>query len=248
MLTQQNLLDIEKLAIAIDHDAAFGGKSKGNKHLLRVVAIVEFMAKKLEANLPIAIAGALLHDTALPTGDDYNYETNKKVVKNILEPLHLDQDDVDQIAECVASHEGTANAKSLEAKIVHDADVIEKLGLLGVIRHTWKLTNFGKIDPEHITDQDVKTILDHIEWRSGKLNTDLSQKIGKYMSLSLDHERAKTIITLVSNMAFKGIITEKIAQELEKVLEEEEIQKLREQLSLGYLEKFEIVEGVYNQG
>lgn len=239
MLTQRNLDDIKKIAITIDHDAAFGGKSKGNLHLFRVVAIVEFMTKKMEANLPIAIAGAFLHDTALPTGDDYNYETNKKVVTGILEPLHLAKDDVDQIAECVASHEGTAQAKSLEAQIVHDADVIEKLGLLGVIRHTWKLTNLGKIDAEHISDQDVKTILDHIEWRMKKLQTPVAKKIGEYLSISLDEKRAKTIIALVSGMAFKGIITEKIAKELERMLEKNEIRALRDQLSLGYLKKFE---------
>lgn len=239
MLTKQNLLDIKKLAIAIDHDAAFGGKSKGNKHLLRVVSIVKFMAKKLEANVPIAVAGAFLHDTALPTGDDYDYETNKQIVQGILKPLHLLKDDVDQIAECVASHEGTAKAKSLEAKIVHDADVIEKLGLLGVIRHTWKLTNLGKIDFEHITDGDVETVLNHIEWRMKKLLTPVAKKIGKYLSISIDHTRAKTIIGLVSAMAFKGIITEKIAKELEKTFTENEIKKLREQLSLGYLKKFE---------
>lgn len=238
MLTKQNLRDIKRLAIEIDHDVSFGGKSKGNKHLLRVVAIVEFMAKTMEADLLIATAGAFLHDTALPTGDDYNYQKNKTIIMDILKPLHLLKSDVDQIAECVASHEGTAEVKSLEAKIVHDADVIEKLGLLGVIRHTWKLTNLSRINAEHITDEDVETVLSHIEWRKNKLQTQLGKEIGKYLSISISHVKAKAIIVVASSMAFKGIITEDIAQELERILTDDETKRLREQLSLGYLEKF----------
>jgi len=238
MLNKNILLKIKKLALKTDYNVAFGGKSKGNRHLLRVVRVAKFLAQKAGADESVAVAGAFLHDTALPSGNDYDYLQNKRIVKDLLKPFNLSQIELHRIAECVASHEGTTSPKTLEAKVVHDADVLEKLGLLGIIRHTWKLTNSGKIDYKIITDKNIKIILDHIKWRRKKLQTPMAKKIGKYLSTPIDKQKAKMIVTLSSGMAFKGIITEKIAFVLQKCLNKEENQKLREQLNLGYLSKF----------
>jgi len=238
MLNKNILLKIKKLALKTDYNVAFGGKSKGNRHLLRVVRVAKFLAQKAGADESVAVAGAFLHDTALPSGNDYDYLQNKRIVKDLLKPFNLSQIELHRIAECVASHEGTTSPKTLEAKVVHDADVLEKLGLLGIIRHTWKLTNSGKIDYKIITDKNIKIILDHIKWRRKKLQTPMAKKIGKYLSTPIDKQKAKMIVILSSGMAFKGIITEKIALALRKHLNKKENKKLREQLNLGYLKKF----------
>lgn len=238
MLNKNTLLKIKQLAFKIDHDLAFAGKSKGNKHLHRVVRIAEFMAIKSSANISTVLAGASLHDTALPSGNDYNYDNNKKIVKGLLKNLGLSAEELESIAECVASHEGTTRPMTLEAKIVHDADVLEKTGLLGIIRHTWKLTNLGIIDYKNITDEDVKTVIDHLKWRKKKLQTPLAKKMEKYLSIPINQQKIKTIITLTSKQAFAGVITEKIALSLKKVLNEKENSKLKEQLSLSYLNLF----------
>ena len=145
-------------------EKASGGKSKGNKHLFRVVKIADHLAKKMKADARIVQAGAWLHDTALPSGNDYDYKKNKRIVQKILSSAPISKGDKNLIAECVASHEGTEGPKTLEARVVHDADVLEKVGLLGLIRHTWKLTNSDKINPSAVKDGDVKKIVDHIAW------------------------------------------------------------------------------------
>ncbi|RJQ32307.1 HD domain-containing protein [Candidatus Parcubacteria bacterium] len=238
MLKKNILLKIKKLALETDHDVAFGGKSKGNKHLLRVVHVAKFLAQKTGANDFIVIAGAFLHDTALPSGNDYNYLKNKKIVKNLLKHFNLSANELNNIAECVASHEGTITPKTLEAKVVHDADTLEKSGLLGIIRHTWKMTNFKKINHEKVEDSDVDMILCHVEWRRKNLQTPIAKKIGKYLSTPINKQKAKIIVKLSANMAFNGVITEKIALALRKNLNKKENQKLREQLNLGYLKKY----------
>ncbi len=238
MISKDTLSKIKKLGLKIDHDIAFGGKSKGNKHLLRVVGIAKFLAEKTGADASIVIAGASLHDTALPSGNDYNYLQNKRIVKKLLKPFNLSQNELDEIAECVASHEGTVNPKTLEAKIVHDADVLEKVGLLGLIRHTWKMTNLKKIDYTLIQDKDVKKITDHIAWRSKRLQTPIAKKIAKYLAVPIHKEKAKIIVSLTANMAFRGIVTEKIALALRKRFSQKEYKKLREQLNLRYLLRF----------
>lgn len=200
--------------------------------------MAKFLARKTGADESIVIAGAFLHDTALPSGNDYNYFKNKKVVKNLLKHFNLSQKEMEGIAECVASHEGVVNPKTLEAKVVHDADVLEKVGLLGIIRHTWKMTNLKKINYKMIEDDDVSIILSHIEWRRKRMQTPIAKKIGKYLNIPIDKQKAKTIIALTSSMAFGGVVTEKISTTLRKHLNKKWNEKLREQLNLSYLSKF----------
>lgn len=235
MLHTNKIKEIKRLAIEIDHQQAFGGKSKGNKHLQRVVRIATFLASKMKANKNITIAGAWLHDTALPSGNDYDYEQNKRIIMGILQPLQLEADVVHLIAECVASHEGTKKPELLEAKIVHDSDVIEKLGLLGIIRHTWKLTNSHKIDYKHITDADIKTVVQHIAWRKKQLHLPISKKIARRISVSISQKILRIIVPVIAELAYRGVITEKIAKLIEPYLSKIQKNTLRKQLNLSYL-------------
>jgi predicted ATP-dependent protease len=121
---------------------------------------------------------------------------------------------------------------------VHDADVLEKTGLLGIIRHTWKLTNSEKINHKNVTNKDIQKVLDHIKWRENKLQTNIAKNIARYLNISFTKQKTKTIITVTVKMAFDGIITEKIAFTLHKYLNKEQNKKLKEQLNLSYLNKF----------
>jgi HD superfamily phosphodiesterase len=228
---------IRALALKIDHDMAFGGKSKGNRHLERVVKIASFLGHKMQADPFITKAGALLHDTALPSGNDYNYKKNKEIVTGLLGSFELSRDELERVAECVASHEGTAKIRTLESKIVHDADVLEKTGILGIIRHTWKMTNSGKINPLKISKRDIQNVIDHIEWRRKKLQTPLAKKIARYTTTPIKMSKLSTIIPAISVLAQKGVITEKIARIIDKDLNKIQSEKLKEQLSLAYLTK-----------
>ncbi len=238
MPDKKTLLKIKKLGIETDWNDAFAGKSKGNKHLFRVVKLAKYMAKRLGANVSIVEAGAWLHDTALPSGNDYDYKKNKEIVKNILINFNLSKEELNQIAECVASHEGTSKPKTLEAKIVHDADVLEKSGMLGIIRHTWKLANSGKISVDSITRKDTTKILNHLKWRSKKLQTSLAREINSYLVVPITTAKAEEIISIVAKEAIKGIVTEKIASSIYKKLAIPQRNKLKEQLNLSYLKNF----------
>src|SRR3989338_8840673 len=121
MISGSILQKIKQYAFKTDWDDAFGGASKGNQHLERVVRIAEYLAVAESADIPVVIAGALLHDIALPTGDDYDYDKNKKHAHKELRQFNLTPQVEDAIVECIASHEGTASPKTLEAGIVHDA-------------------------------------------------------------------------------------------------------------------------------
>ena len=237
MISQKNIQKIKKLGIKIDHKMAFGGKSKGNKHLFRAVKIANHLARKMKADARIVEAGAWLHDTALPSGNDYDYKKNKRIVKKILSSVPIPEGDRNLVAECVASHEGTEGPKTLEAQVVHDADVLEKVGPLGLIRHTWKLTNSGKINPSAAKDEDIKKIIGHIAWLRKKLQTPAAKNIEKYLAISIPKRDAKKIVTISSELASRGVITEKIAKVLYQHLNQKQSEKLKEQLNLAYLKK-----------
>ncbi|MEO8637809.1 MAG: HD domain-containing protein [Candidatus Taylorbacteria bacterium] len=236
MLDKVTMKKITNIGLETDWNQAFGAKSKGNRHLFRVVKLAVFMAKKLGANVPIVEAAAWLHDTALPSGNDYNYSSNKRIVLKILEELDLTKHEQNEIAECVASHEGTGKAKSLEARIVHDADVLEKSGILGIIRHTWKVSNQG--NRGFIDDKTSDVILKHLQWRSKKLSTPLARQIYTYVSIPVSRKKAKEIIFFVAPKAIKGIVTEKIAESLLPKLSKMQKNRLKEQLAMTYLKRF----------
>lgn len=235
MIDSKSLKQIKELGIKIDHEMAFGGKSKGNRHLYRVVKLAKFLAKKEKADIRIVEAAAWLHDTALPSGNDYDYQNNKKIALKLLKEIELPKKEKEFIAECVASHEGTVKRNTLEAKIVHDADVLEKTGILGVIRHTWKLTNLGKIDYKNIIQKDVKKIDDHIQWRINQLETKSAKDIAKKLSAKIPTKDAREIIEIISQLASKGIITEKIANKINPNLSKKNSQLLKMQLNQEYL-------------
>ncbi len=235
MISVEQLNQIKNLGIEIDHQQAFGGKSKGNQHLYRVVKLACHIARIEGAQEDITEAGAWLHDTALPSGDDYDYENNRNIVLGILSQVSIEDHDKEAVAECVASHEGTSQPKTLEAQIVHDADVLEKAGILGVIRHTWKLTNKGEINPDDVTQDDVAKVKDHITWRMSVLQTVTAKSLAKEFNQDLSLI-GKDLIAHISKLAAEGIITENIALTLRQYLSEQQYQGLENQLKQIYLE------------
>ncbi len=234
MLDKKTLKKIEKLALKIDWDQSFGGKSKGNKHLSRVILIADFLAERLGADRAIVRAGALLHDVALPTGNDYDYGKNKKIALKLLKQFPVSITDRNAIAECVASHEGTMKPKTLEAKIVHDADVLEKSGILGIIRHTWKMTNLFGLKSTSISHQEAQEIIEHIRWRRKQLCTPLAKKLYRHVHEEIKREKLLKFIRSVSELADRGSVTEKIAVRLADMLTPTQRRKLKEQLTVTY--------------
>lgn len=235
MIDEITLQNIKREAIKIDWDKSFGGRSKGNKHLERIVSIAKHIARKEGADLSIVEAGSWLHDIALPTGDDKNYQTNIKITLDLLRPLGVAKKDARLVAECVATHEGVISPKTIEAKVVHDADVLEKIGILGLIRHTWKMTNFKEINPSNIRDRDIEAITRHIDWRIGQLQTESSKKFLKYLNIKLSFSECKRLVLKISSLAADGYISEEIADLIIKNLNTSQAKALEKQLHINLL-------------
>jgi uncharacterized protein len=217
MITQETIDQIKKDAVDIDWEVAFDGKAYGNQHLFRVAIIAQFLAEKEGANREICEAGAWLHDISLAEGNDDDPAKVRASVEQFLAPLQLDDESKIRIAECAETHEGAGVAVSIEAKIVHDADALDKMGLLGVIRHTWKIVNL--ID-EYASVEEVFWLLQkHLKARKEKLYTPTARKLVRKLNGSLYQffeNKTKAIKTLekVMKLAKSGITSDAIAKEL----------------------------------
>jgi len=101
-------------------------ETHGVEHMKRIVKLAEYLAKKERANLQIVRFGALLHQFH-----------NGKIVEKFLKKIKVDNEiskKLAEIAECSWAKKLEIKAKSLEAKIVWDADKLQVLGPFGVIR------------------------------------------------------------------------------------------------------------------
>src|SRR5687768_4221729 len=135
---------LRREAIQVDWEVAFGGKSAGNRHLERVARLADYLVEAARAagERPdpfVTHAGAAIHDVGLILGNRDHARTGATICEALLRFLGIEEPRRSAIVACVRSHDfGTDEAASepappptIEAKIVHDADTLDKLGPLG---------------------------------------------------------------------------------------------------------------------
>jgi len=233
MIDQSVLKQIEEYALAMDWNIAFEGKTHGNKHLFRVATIAEFLAEQEGARRDICEAGAWLHDIGLTVGNDDNPAVIRSIAEKYLASLGLNDEYKRRIAESVETHEGVSAAVSLEAKIVHDADALDKMGLLGVIRHTWKIVKL--IDPRASSPEIFLMVQKHLKERTDNLYTETAKRLARDLNKALcqffdDRAKAMETIEIIVEYAKQDIISDEIAR---KLLRKIDNQSLIFQLSIS---------------
>jgi uncharacterized protein len=109
-------------------------------HFKRVVKMAKELCAKERANAEIVIPAAWLHDFVIvPKNDPRRSQASQlsaiAAVKYLRE-LSYPEEYLDDIAHAIAAHSFSANieTKTLEAKIVQDADRLDGLGAIGIAR------------------------------------------------------------------------------------------------------------------
>lgn len=113
----------------------------GFDHVLRVLRVAERIGRELGADLEVLRAAALLHDAsgAAPGGEGGRADHERASADFAAQVLHAEgwpDDRIESVAHCIRSHRfRSAEApRSLEAKILYDADKLDVLGAFGVAR------------------------------------------------------------------------------------------------------------------
>lgn len=111
----------------------------GKNHAERTVKLAEYIARREGANVLICKLGALLHQ--------YHPEEARKV-DTFLKTLMLEEDLRREIVHCVetVSRSTIDKAKTLEARVVFDADKLQIIGPFGIVRQVAYFIQSEKCD------------------------------------------------------------------------------------------------------
>jgi len=106
------------------------------QHALSVSRLAVFIARKEGADVMVCKVAGLLHDIAPKIrGKTHGLESGR-CAKNLLEKLKLDNEFIKVVYLAIIYHDGSRShlAKTLEGKIIYEADKLECYGPVGIIR------------------------------------------------------------------------------------------------------------------
>lgn len=110
------------------------------EHVLRVCFNAERICKKEKVDKKLVLTAALLHDiVSFPKHDRRSKTSSTKSAmkaKKILKKLHYSNDQIKIIVDAIKNHSFSKNKKpkTLEGKILQDADRLDAIGAIGIAR------------------------------------------------------------------------------------------------------------------
>lgn len=121
---------------------AMAGEASGHDwwHVYRVWQTAKHIAaNEPDADLFVVELGALLHDIADWKFTDGDFEVGPRKVRALLEPLQVDNALIEHVCDILRDtpYKGAGvdqGLKTLEAKIVFDADKLDAMGAIGIAR------------------------------------------------------------------------------------------------------------------
>lgn len=143
-------------------------------HFKRVVKLAKEICRKENAKAEVVVPAAWLHDfIIIPKNDPRRKQASQlsaQAAVIFLKEIAYPQIYFDEIAHAISAHSFSANieTKTLEAKIVQDADRLDGLGAIGIARcfataGILKRPFYSEIDPfcESRTIDDTQFTVDH---------------------------------------------------------------------------------------
>ena len=158
-------------------------------HILRVITLCKKMMKELGANERVLIPAAFLHDIVCLPKNDPNSSTSSSLSAlrslDILKDCGFSEIEMVNISSAIEDHSYSRGRvpRFLEGKILQDADRLDALGAIGILRCASVAANMGSsfYDGEDFWAEsrsynDKKFMIDHYETKLFKLpqlmNTD----------------------------------------------------------------------------
>ncbi len=162
----------------------------GWQHVQRVLHLCEKMAEtqNCEVDLEVLRVAALLHDIAKRfDGDDPKLDHGQKsaeMAEVFLRKCGLAEPKIKAVCHAIKAHTHFEEAKTIEAKILHDADFIDKLGATGIATIFIKacLTNqtIEEVLENYYAEDGKSYVIKHIQWiKKPHLYTAIAKEIAE---------------------------------------------------------------------
>jgi HD superfamily phosphodiesterase len=108
-------------------------------HILRVLRRCIRLGEKLDADLEVLVAAVYLHDLGRHyIADKVHGALSAQKAEPVLERINFPQGKRDSVLHAIRVHDVAASPEdrtTLESKILYDADKIDTLGVVGVLRY-----------------------------------------------------------------------------------------------------------------
>lgn len=184
----------------------------GWEHVSRVDTLARHIAEREGANRFIAAMAALMHDlgrTASQQDSTHHADLSITLATEILNRYQIPADQQKNILHAILAHSFSRGVEpeTLEACVVRDADRLDALGAIGVmrwaitgtVRHTPETLTYHPDDPfaeQHTLDDD-RYMLDHFSTKLLKLGETMMTETGR----TLAHRRTAFMHTYLSEFA-----------------------------------------------
>ena len=133
------------------HDEPWGPKYRW-EHTLRVAHWAWILAKEEKADVERNVIAALFHDVSNFVSEDYKKHGKKsaEIAMDFMLKAGFPRDFAEDVCYAVSSHVGELNPKTVEAKILQDADTLDRFGQFRILLFgkTVDLSNLEKVKTE----------------------------------------------------------------------------------------------------
>jgi len=194
--TDESQLLLDVYAEAQERFSLLNDLAHGWEHVQRVYRLALHIAQQEGADPFIVGVAALLHDLGRLTHDETRHHADLSVIhaRELLTRHQVPPDKQEAILHAIDAHSFSKGLqpRTLEARIVRDADRLDSLGAIGILR--WAITGTQRGTPEtrsyHPDDpfaewhplDDRRYMLDHFYSKLLKLSDTMSTQTGRKLA------------------------------------------------------------------
>ncbi len=172
-------------------------RAHGWEHVSRVYTLALHIAREEHADRFIVGMAALMHDlghTEVQHGDDHHADLSVAMARDLMQRYSVPAQQQEAILHAIIAHSFSKGieARSLEARVVRDADRLDALGAIGIIR--WAIVGTLRSNEQTLTyhpddpfahqrePDDKRYLLDHFYRKLFKLSDTMSTATGRALA------------------------------------------------------------------
>lgn len=145
---------------------------------MRVKRLGEYIGQRVGADLPVVCLASLLHDIGITEVDrKRHFEKSAELAKKWLEEDGFPNETIKKVVYAIEVHSryGGSDPETKEAKVLYDADILDTVGAIGLVRAILRWSEQEMLDVESFPG----LLEELIEKQLGELHFEESKRLAK---------------------------------------------------------------------